>query len=227
MQIMIKKITGFANPYFVEWGQNRWLYTPEGWSQKFTKKGITDYNIGGGLETTLGCTCADMLTELNKLGDFIGHWKYGCSSSILEHFVQDAEDGVIDGYNMENPYDLNEVKSDGTITTSETLMLGQKYLLKAYGTFEYNTAGDWADPEWYLKSGEIVKGDTEGSEPYVLDVSINGYTTNIDWGVKDEVNHTYYHTYIGEGSPITFSIYDSNHSDNDGSLFVDIYKYLY
>jgi hypothetical protein len=65
------------------------------------------------------------------------------------------------------------VSSDGTSVCSiVALESGQEYRLEASGTYTYNSAGDWADAEWYLKSGEIVKVDTEGSVPHVLDISI-------------------------------------------------------
>jgi len=118
--------------------------------------------------------------------------------------------------------DTVEVSSGGSSVCSVTLVSGQEYRLEASGTFEYNTAGDWADAEWYLKSGVIVKGDTEGSKPYVLDVSIDGYSVNTDWGDYSG-DHIYSIPFTGTGSPICFSIYDSNYGDNSGSLTVDIY----
>ena len=154
------EIDYFNSLEFVEWGQNRWLYTPEGWLQKFTKKGKTSYIFGDSLEDTLGCTCSDMLTELNKLGEFTGHWKYGCSSSILEHFVEDAEDGEIDGYNFNhhmesiNVYAKENGDSTLPVTSSNPLMVGKKYLLRASGTAE---AGDTIefDAKYSVKTNHI------------------------------------------------------------------------
>lgn len=106
---------------------------------------------------------------------------------------------------------------------SMTLDLGQRYEFVASGTFTYNNAGDWADAEWYLKNGSIVKGDSEGSVPHVLDVSINGYSINTNWGDYRD-SHSYTIDFLGAGVPITFSIYDSVTSDNKGFLTVDIYQ---
>ncbi len=58
--------------------------------------------------------------------------------------------------------------------------------------------------------------------PYVLDVSIDGYSVNTDWGDYSE-DHIYSIPFTGTGSPICFSIYDSFNGDNNGSLTVDIY----
>ena len=116
------------------------------------------------------------------------------------------------------------VPSDGSSVSSAcSLESGATYLLEASGTFTYNSAGDWADAEWYLKNGVVVKGDTEGSKPYVLDISIDGYLINRDWGDYNAL-HVYTMLLDGTGSKIDFSIYDSYSGDNLGSLTVDIYK---
>jgi len=72
------------------------------------------------------------------------------------------------------------VYPNATNSYSPVLEVGEHYRLEASGTFTYNSALDWADAEWYLKGGNIVKGDTEGSKPYVLDISIDGYSINRD-----------------------------------------------
>ena len=115
------------------------------------------------------------------------------------------------------------VYPNGNFYYSSTLEAGKHYRLEASGTFTYNSALDWADAEWYLKSGVIVKGDSEGSKPYVLDISINGYSINRDWGSYNLL-HVYTMLFDGTGSTIAFSIYDSAYTDNKGSLTVKIYR---
>jgi hypothetical protein len=115
-----------------------------------------------------------------------------------------------------------EVPSDGTPVSSMALESGH-YKFKASGTFTYNSAGDWADAEWYLLGGKIVKGDTEGSKPYVLDISVDGYSVNRDWGDYNP-EHIYYLDWTGTGASVSFSIYDSAYGDNSGSLTVEIYR---
>ncbi|MFO7611358.1 MAG: hypothetical protein R6W99_02565, partial [Clostridia bacterium] len=112
--------------------------------------------------------------------------------------------------------------STGGVTTNIVLVEDQEYILRASGMYTYNTAGDWADAEWYLKSGVIVKGDTEGSKPYVLDVSIDGYAENIDWGTYNP-EHKYEYVLTGTGVAVKFFIYDSNNTDNNGEITVEIY----
>jgi hypothetical protein len=120
------------------------------------------------------------------------------------------------------------VYPNGQDYPSEALECGKTYKVEVSGKYYYNHAGDWADAEWYLKNGEIVKGDTEGSKPYVLDLSIRelGTEYNIDWGDYSPEN-----TYSKEISltcpneKLTFFIYDSNYSDNSGSLNVTVYEW--
>lgn len=110
---------------------------------------------------------------------------------------------------------------------SQALLEGELYRIDASETFTYNSAGDWADAEYYLLGGEVVKGDIEGSAPYVLDISIDEASIlddNINWGAYNEA-HKYSVFWNGTGSPACFSIYDSQHSDNNGSLYVDIYRW--
>jgi len=115
------------------------------------------------------------------------------------------------------------VYPNATNSYSPVLEVGEHYRLEASGTFTYNSALDWADAEWYLKGGNIVKGDTEGSKPYVLDISIDGYSINRDWGAYSPL-HVYTMLFDGTGSTIAFSIYDSASGDNKGSLTVKIYR---
>jgi len=121
--------------------------------------------------------------------------------------------------------ETNLVPSENAVgvTTDHILEEGQLYRFRASGIYTYNNAGDWADAEWYLKSGVVVKGDTEGSTPNVLDVSIDGGPGNIDWG-NNSSSHIYGYNYTGEGEPVTFFIHDSNHDDNNGSIRVCLYK---
>lgn len=112
--------------------------------------------------------------------------------------------------------------SNTGVTTSNILASGQVYKLVAKGTFTYNPQGDWADAEWYLKNGVIVKGDTEGSVPYVLDVKLTGGDVNPNWGDYNPA-HVYEMEITGSGSTAHFFIHDSNHTDNVGGITVEIY----
>lgn len=213
-----------------ELGTNRWQYFDGdevwGWYQNKPLKresGTMPVRVHG-LDYTYGCSGKQILELLNPLkGTMQGHWKFGLSTSMLEDFHMNFMNGDIDGR-----YYIETISVDSRSTapvSSLALESGVNYILKASGTFTYDAALNWADAEWYLKAGNIVKGDTEGSKPYVLDVSINGYSTNTDWG-DYQASHEYTKDITGTGSPLTFSIYDSKNDDNLGSITVDIYADL-
>ena len=140
-------------------------------------------------------------------------------TTVMANITESCPCGTVQEY-----IETVTVSSDGsTKTSTNVLECGVTYLLKASGTFTYNSAGDWADAEWYLKSGVIVKGDTEGSKPYVLDISIDGDSINRDWGDYNSL-HVYTMLFNGTGNKVDFSIFDSASGDNSGSLTVDIYE---
>lgn len=129
------------------------------------------------------------------------------------------------GYLKYKLVDTVSVPSTSTAGVDSSIILenGKEYKLYATGTFTYNSGSDWADAEWYLKNGEVVKGDTEGSKPYVLDVSVGDTMLNNDWGAYNS-EHIYTMDYIGTGSKLHFSIYDSYSGDNFGSIEVKIFE---
>lgn len=216
------------------WGTNRWqVQKYDGklvWYQnKPSKKenGNTPTPSSNGIEYTYGCNGHQILDLLTKeLGDnaMSGHYKFGLSSSVLGEFHENFADGNISGKYFIETIVVPANKSTPT-TSVYPLVNNVNYLLMTSGTFTYNSAGDWADAEWYSKNGEIVKGDTEGSKPYVLDVSINGYSENVNWG-NYNITHNYQKSFIGTGDTVNFSIYDSNSSDNKGSIIIDIYAQI-
>jgi hypothetical protein len=123
--------------------------------------------------------------------------------------------------------DSVQVSSLGQAVNSNIILEnGIQYRLKAIGSFTYNSAGDWADAEYYLRTGVVVKGDLEGSVSHVLDVSVNGTPVNDDWGAYN-TEHVYLMNYAGTGSVLNFFIYDSVHSDNNGFITIEIYKVNY
>jgi hypothetical protein len=145
-------------------------------------------------------------------------------------FVESGSWGMYFTYDLMEETDFIEtvtVNPNGvTVQSNNVLEEGANYLLKASGTFTYNSANAWADAEYYLLNGTTVKGDTEGSRPYVLDVSINGEPVNDNWGEYNS-EHTYSMEYTGTGQKLDFFIYDSVYTDNDGSITVEIRKVNY
>lgn len=116
------------------------------------------------------------------------------------------------------------VAPTGESFDSLTLQTGQLYELVVSGTYTYNVESEWADAEYFLQQGVIIKGDTEyPTFPNILDLSINGPETNQDWGVYQST-HVYTKEWTGTGEPLSFAIYDTYYSDNVGFLTVEIWK---
>lgn len=227
------KATNFDdyNDLFVDWGQNRWLWTEDRWKQKFSnpKKGT---NYKSGTQETYGCSCLQILGMLKEegLGNFGGHYKFGCSSSVVEDFSKDMNDGVLDGrYLIEEA--ITVPASGGEKKSTYPLVSGINYILKAYNTADAQkqTPHIWFDAECSNNVG-ISSNWVDGVEGYssygldLLDLKVNG--NFVDWGACDSINHTYYQNLVGDGNLLKLNIYDVYYPNNEGSLYVDIYAEL-
>jgi hypothetical protein len=116
------------------------------------------------------------------------------------------------------------VYPNGDLFSSMTLQNGQLYEIRASGTYTYDEIHNWADAEYSLLGGVPIKGDSHYSNyPYILDLSINGYSTNTDWGAFQPL-HVYTKQWMGNGEPLSFSIFDIDYHDNEGFLTVEIWK---
>lgn len=121
--------------------------------------------------------------------------------------------------------DVSSLNGAGVDTTA-VLEDGKQYQLRASGTFDYSSdIYDEADAEWFEKSGGWIKGETGvyADKTNVIDVSVNGDPANDDWGDYNPA-HEYTMNYIGAGSVLHLYIFDTNYTDNSGSIHVDIYE---
>lgn len=110
------------------------------------------------------------------------------------------------------------------LVSSDPLQNGQLYEIKVSGTYIFDTLNNWADAEYFLRNGNVLKGDTEyPATPNILDLSINSCSTNTDWGVY-QPTHVYTMQLTGNGGPLSFCIFDTYYGDNVGSLTVEIWK---
>ena len=217
--------------WYEPWGTNRWQVMDVGgilgWYQnKPAGKGLNAPEYFYPIGYTYGYNgheILEMLTE--KLGEntMNGHYKFGLSSSVLEEFVIDYSDGVLDGRYLLGTY-IVPVNNGTGINTDFSPVAGMNYYLEASGTYRFaNMLGGYgiADAEWayrndsYKDNPLAPHGWTVGELTYPsikgLDVLVDG--SNIYWGDYNP-SHIYNYTYLGTGLPINFSIYDSAYGDN-------------
>ena len=203
---------------------NRWIWdgskfvttSPKG---KEPQKSFT-------IEQTHGCSCFQILNWLQtynpeEYGEMKGHFKFGCSSGVIEDWLAGkylVETVSVSASNPENTLSL------------KPLMDGVKYELKASGTAtacsepgcqitfdaEYSTSDgtNWVDG---------VAAPYDSYEADLLDLMVNnGY---VDWGSFNSA-HTYSHSVTGDGNPLALKIYDIYYPNNEGNLNVGIYLTL-
>lgn len=130
------------------------------------------------------------------------------------------------------PFDTLFVPAtSNSITTSTALTDGHYYLVEVSGTYTFANWSPYgiADAEWSYRSAPYTPDNTAGwvkGEGYFqsecgLDLQMNGC---FDWGALNETDNHLYKTVIqGDGTPLDFSIYDNQYSDNEGGLNVEIY----
>lgn len=217
----------------VSWGNNRWQVQDNGgalaWYQnKVGKKGAPVATEGEGIDYTYGCNGHQILALLNEeFGSVMnGHLKYGLSSSVLEDFHKDLEDGVLDGKYLLETVIVPANDADG-VSSLTTLLVGENYELKVSGTanagdgiefdadYSYRTPTSvtWTDA---VSTYELL-GDT------LLDLKVNGGFVNWDVDAVYNTDHTYWYSLAGTGAPVTLLINDAYYPNNTGGLTVNIY----
>lgn len=222
---------GTAPDEFEDLGVNRWMWDGEWLKGDLPNDKDKGPSFDPEMSYTHGCSCTQILDSMSDTTglDFGGHYKYGCSKSILE-----------DWYNGEYFLETVNVPSDQTIVSAtSTIESDETYRLHASGTYIYATwAGNpvadakcsWrgtADPLGY--SNQWLSGDDLPS-PYTnyLEVRVNGSV--VGWGVPSGTcnpSNEYSMEYTG-ADHLDFNIYDGGAiGDNSGSIPVDIFVRLW
>jgi len=236
---------GTDGPWDVSWGTNRWQVMDVGgvmgWYQnKPVGKGLNEAKYFYPLDYTYGYNgheILDMLTE--KLGEnaMNGHYKFGLSSSVLEEFALDMNDGILDGRYFIETVTVPANKITET-PSSNPLVGGITYILEAHGT--WINSQNVTDTEYASKDGWTTWMDGYDIAPWFLgvnefDLMVDG--AFIDWGTYSPT-HDYTYSYPGTGNPVKFLIFDGDstvlnpvpnpgwYGDNSGNLTVDIYAQL-
>lgn len=151
--------------------------------------------------------------------------------------IFDAECNVIDEFVY---IETLTVDGKGAIATGSTaLASGSRYQLRASGTYTYGSGfGGIADAKFSYRPANITPFYQDGwydgallSTTYALQVVLyegvrGAPLTSLGWMEDYNAAHLYTATYMGDGSPLSLYIWDSNpypYSDNSGSITVDIY----
>ena len=212
-------------------GVNRWIWDGEGsrWITTEPKGNANGYDKSFSMEDTYGCSCIQILDEINvKTGDKLGgHYKFGCSQSIIEAWRDNLYNV---GPTLIQTIEVPASDSDGVSSTA-TLDLEKDYFLKAYGTARACWAGSCHitfDAEYSNSQEDLSGGWDDGvAAPYdtygpdLLDLMVDGQY--VEWGGYNELN-TYQIPYEGTGTKLHLKIYDltGSYSNDFGSLYVDL-----
>ena len=207
-------------------GVHRWYWDGQAWKQEPNKQSKGNHEPIY-IADTYGCNCHQILDVLIDagLGEFGGHYKFGCSTSILEDFKTNLSDGDLDGKYLIEKFAVPADKSTDTFSVNP-LVNGITYILKASGTanagdgIEFDARYSFRTPSSTIWTDAVSTYEYLGNS--LLDLLFNGVTP---WGAFDS-SHVYEATVTGTGVVVPFRIYDVYYPNNTGSLLVDIYAQL-
>lgn len=211
---------------------NRWTWSGLTWQYVSPKTKALTNSSKVTMNYTFGCSCKDILDDLKaaNLGQMVGQYKYGCSSSIIDDFHTDLLDGKLDGKYLVDTVTVDSSKVAGA-SSIEVLNSGTNY------TFE--VSGVWQNRGWEKVDAKYTSGDNWGTYldapaggylPALLDLQIGN--NFVDWGAYS-ASHSYSSDFVGNGSTVNFRVFDGDvnsntpdlgwYGDNIGSLTVKIY----
>jgi len=214
-----------ADGWTEELGINRWMWDGEWQTEAPDKKKGNGPDFAPSIEYTYGCSCEQILDKMVEVTgfDFGGHYKFGCSKSILEDWNRG---NYHVGPTFIETVEVLAVKSSPTPSTN-ILESSKDYFLEAHGTAWACQAGSCNiefDAEYSNSDGDLTWDDGVAPPynsygPNLLDLEVDG--NFVDWGAYD-VSHVYQIPYAGTGSLLSLLIYDIYYPNNTGSLFVDL-----
>lgn len=215
----------------VSLGTNRWqLGADNKWYQnKLAKQGGLKSGVYD-IDDTYGCSGQQILAWLNTTYGSVmnGHHKYGLSSSVLQEFILDLQDGVMDGMYL---IDSVKVNASGVapVSSSIALLSGHNYAFKASGTGNAGDGIDFdADFSYRTPTSATWTDSVNSYGSYgatLLDLMVNGGF--VEWGDGTyHADHVYWYNMAGAGAPVNFQVNDVYYPNNTGSLTVDIYAVI-
>ena len=208
---------------FNKLGTNRLMWDGEQWVTSHPTKSTVPKE-GFTMEYTNGCNCTEILNELSAITgeSFDGHYKFGCSQSILEDWNKgyymtehltipvDTADEVHGTKILNSSYDY-KIKISGT---ADAQVGNPIYFDAEYSNFPSVDGTNWVDG---VTTYEVYTTN-------LLDLKVNG--NFVDWGVFNPT-HVYETEITGTNSPIFLNIYDEYYPNNTGNLSADIFVKLY
>jgi hypothetical protein len=113
------------------------------------------------------------------------------------------------------------VPASGATALTPVLRRGQRYRLRASGVIATNAvAGQDAEFGFLLATPADPKTLIDVFQGLDVGISIDG--ANPSWGPYN-LAHVYEKTVVGRGRSLSLQLLDTQHSDNSGSLIVDVF----
>ncbi|MFH1229303.1 MAG: hypothetical protein V1678_02665 [Candidatus Aenigmatarchaeota archaeon] len=219
-----------ANMPGLSLGTNRWVWNVDSWKTTPPKGKTTppdwDPKFKPTMTYTYGCSCKQILDRMSETTgfDFGGHYKYGCSKSILQDWNRGT---YYVGPTFVETVVVPANDADG-VESLMTLDLGKDYFLKAYGTaFACNQPGCVINFDAEYSTSDLGLTWVDGvAAPYdsygldLLDLKVDGAFVN--WGAYNST-HVYTIPKTGTGN-VLFVVNDlaGSYFNNDGILSIDI-----
>lgn len=219
------KETSTTHDDYLSLGVNRWIWDGNSWETTKTKG--TGPNFIPDMDYTYGCSCNQILTSmvLSTGESFEGHFKYGCSKSILEEWNS--------GRYYIGPTFLETIPvlaSSSTPTQSIfSTEVGKDYFLKVSGSgMACNQPGCIISFDAEYSTSDLgvtwvngVAAPYSGYGPNLLDLKVDG--TFVNWGAYNS-SHIYQIPYEGTGNPLSLLVYDiaGSYFNDSGTFSVDL-----
>lgn len=217
-------------------GVNRLMWNGTKWVTK-NPKGKVVSDASTSMAYTSGCSCKQILDAVTATfgSQMEGHYKFGCSKSVLNDWNMDWSDGVLDGKKYLETVTVDSAVMGGASSVA-SLMTGKNYLFESSGTWT-NRPGEAVDTKFTTMDGWVTPTDAPdgGYDPKLLDLQVNA--SFMDWGAYSAV-HEYSMMYTPAATaPVNFRVFDGDvatntptpgwYGDNVGSIMVKLSQKLW
>jgi hypothetical protein len=203
-------------------GTNRWIWNGTDWVTRLP--GGNGPGLEAGMGDMQGCSCEQVLgLYREKYGyEMEGHWKFGCSISVMEGFMEKPP-VLVDAFCVDS------AEPEGVLS-SIVLVDGVNYRFKVRKVWtEAGIEGRYVDAEY--TTSDYWNAFADGAEDQ-KDFQVN--YKFVDWGAYT-ADHIYYHDFTGTGNRVNFRVFEGDahqsppvqdaslYENNRGTLSVEIY----